>query len=816
MKRLSCLLIVLASGLVIFTNWSQAGTGGTRACHNSCTHDNGCFMRGDSGCGNCGFSPSWNPSCGAAGCGNVPGEDDGPPPCSPTNGSCNTGDSSSKPACDNGQVSQYTGAGASCGGSNPTCYSCLQCKEGSLSITKESCLAEGKKYIAHTYSNALTNITCGECVACDSNDTCQAHHEGYQDNITSCEQGYKLEQQTYTNDCGKTTTCGKCVKEEVDNCETAYGQDGYHMTITSCGSGQIIDKRPYTNSKGETSVCSKCRDCHDLYGQDFNYNVNSCPEGQRLIKNVFYNNSGDSLSCGKCEADNCNCADGYSTTACSSGQVKSYYVRSCDKATCYKCESCPPNKCDPSQGYFVSQAECEKPEIINGQTYTYQCSQKTYTTRCGSNASSLTCWSRTCTDSPTYCKELDKDCKEVATVFVTNHHVCQSGSDTAICGKCCTQIAAPWFQTVGGNLFAQDSINQKVGYDTDSVAKHEWTVDTPADFVNAYLARQAGRFSTTNIKAKTSGIPMVGTGTITNEDALAAGGGFTQRENKSTKASKVSATPQYRQENYQYFTELINYNGLHPCTELKGGEILGGTDGSKVCKTSTSATISDDYQIAAGEKQVVFVEGNLTIDLEDEEKIQVAEGGFLAFIVKGEIVITPQTGEEIITKVEGEENYRKNNNLLVEAGNPNHAGYDQQPQIEGVFIADGRINFQSFGEQTINQKGSNNAFAYNRPCDRKLTVAGVFAGWGTNYDKKGILMKRTFAGCVDQPLEFYDAKGGRLEIEKLSKGDFVNVIVNYPDYNELNPVLTFVYRPDLVLNTPSWLRQTVRFTQEVN
>jgi hypothetical protein len=66
-----------------------------------------------------------------------------------------------------------------------------------------------------------------------------------------------------------------------------------------------------------------------------------------------------------------------------------------------------------------------------------------------------------------------------------------------------------------------------------------------------------------------------------------------------------------------------------------------------VFETSGNLTVNGSWNILAGEAYVVFVPGNLTIDLSQSpvhEKITVVNGGFLAFIVRGNIIVSGVTG----------------------------------------------------------------------------------------------------------------------------------------------------------------------------
>lgn len=98
---------------------------------------------------------------------------------------------------------------------------------------------------------------------------------------------------------------------------------------------------------------------------------------------------------------------------------------------------------------------------------------------------------------------------------------------------------------------------------------------------------------------------------------------------------------------------------------------------AKVYYANNDMIIADNtWQISAGEKIAVLVRGNLDI----KAKISVAEGGFLAFAVQGDININPSINSE-----------------------------DGQGAIEGIYISDGEIDT---GRATT-----------------KLILEGTFVGW---------------------------------------------------------------------------------------
>lgn len=120
-----------------------------------------------------------------------------------------------------------------------------------------------------------------------------------------------------------------------------------------------------------------------------------------------------------------------------------------------------------------------------------------------------------------------------------------------------------------------------------------------------------------------------------------------------------------------------------------------------------SLTIGPDnaWHVPAGEQIIVFVQGDLIIDDTPNAQnrlITVESGGYLAFFVSGDIIITPHVGYT---------------HLLTDPNDPN------APVVEGVFVADGTVWTQS----------------YLTAPDRKFIGAGTFVGW------TGVHLQRSFA-----------------------------------------------------------------------
>jgi len=104
---------------------------------------------------------------------------------------------------------------------------------------------------------------------------------------------------------------------------------------------------------------------------------------------------------------------------------------------------------------------------------------------------------------------------------------------------------------------------------------------------------------------------------------------------------------------------------------------------------------------------IIFIDGNLTIS----ESISVDPGGFLAFIVTGNITISPNVGQADAASLEA--------------------------AVEGIFIADGQIIIQSDGDNDIP--------------DKKFVGEGSFIGWS------GVSLGRDYEGNLNNqnPVELF-------------------------------------------------------------
>lgn len=154
---------------------------------------------------------------------------------------------------------------------------------------------------------------------------------------------------------------------------------------------------------------------------------------------------------------------------------------------------------------------------------------------------------------------------------------------------------------------------------------------------------------------------------------------------------------------------------------------------------SGNLTIQTPWHVYSGEQYVVFVEGNLYLrdgDGGSDQLIQVDQGGFLAFIVSGNIIIDESLGNSILT--------------------------DTNANIEGVYIANGQITVESRG---IAGGG-----------DDRFIGEGTFVGWS------GINLYR----------DFDDGAGRDTENEDKPVEQFIyrpDFMVNLPEVLRSSPTI---------------------------
>lgn len=165
---------------------------------------------------------------------------------------------------------------------------------------------------------------------------------------------------------------------------------------------------------------------------------------------------------------------------------------------------------------------------------------------------------------------------------------------------------------------------------------------------------------------RSDGIPVTGGGVV----QVTSGANITSRTpNTYSINAALSVT-----ESYSYFYRLFSL-GSTPVDDFAST----ATDAQEPTVNKTAyfrqgdLTIQGRWDIGSTESYVIFVDGNLTITNPGgiAELVTVAEGGFLAFIVSGNVTIDESVGHPTTTDT---------------AGN-----------VEGIFIADGTLTIDTLG-----------------------------------------------------------------------------------------------------------------------
>lgn len=317
-----------------------------------------------------------------------------------------------------------------------------------------------------------------------------------------------------------------------------------------------------------------------------------------------------------------------------------------------------------------------------------------------------------------------------------------------------------WWQSRGGLVASIGDMESLTPFLSGAVSFN--CEDNPSycqPYLNSRAMNIPGDYLTTDPSA---GVPF------TNSNILEARSFVTQRP---TQAQAKTANTVAITEDFDYFRKLFkNDVQVYNTSANWGAQDFGNAEYTSegdtdlfVLSTEDSATPNLDLNllapinVTAGTKIIVFVEGNLNITgPSDTSLTNVATGGFLMFIVKGDIVIDENIGHSLDNKVSR-----------------------ITPVLEGVFLANDDIIIES--------KGSTSTAG---PADNKFVAEGSFIALNKTSDaNNGIELPRHF-----------DDNGDILQREK----------------NSFSPVEMFIFRPDFIVNTPEILRRPGLTWKEAN
>ncbi len=273
-----------------------------------------------------------------------------------------------------------------------------------------------------------------------------------------------------------------------------------------------------------------------------------------------------------------------------------------------------------------------------------------------------------------------------------------------------------WWQSMGGQIYAGQATGNAIASLIPITTCEASAICTPA------ISAQDNCVNNPDCEADvlTSGIAITGGGAIDSSDEIDNQTGYINERTSPTYVTGSITTKMV--ENYDYFYRHYSMGAAEanfPGSETDAEKPPALAEGDKPYMTTGNLSIDTHaWNVTTGEQIVIFVNGNLTIDDSTgiEQLITVEKGGFLAFIVSGDIIITPNVGNSDITST--------------------------TPNIEGVYITNGNINIGSRGEAAGG--------------DYTFVGSGTFVGWS------GINLSRDYsdgggrkAENNDKPVELF-------------------------------------------------------------
>ena len=291
-------------------------------------------------------------------------------------------------------------------------------------------------------------------------------------------------------------------------------------------------------------------------------------------------------------------------------------------------------------------------------------------------------WTCTCPSTCRYNVNLSSGSTQTANFYVSN-------------------VKQDWFQISNGDIHVENlsgdsaAISNQIPLSCSGSCKAYATIRDASDTID------------------TSGLISFGQGTVD----LSESQGLQYDQNASEDANDRLVQSSYFLNNsalrqgYDFFYRLAEFE-LNPSSDFSapGNNPSNVTKPSSPPLSASGAYYSDEdltidntsWQITSGESIVVFVDGNLTIDgsADATDLITVENGGYLAFIVSGNITFTDTVGVSDASSTD--------------------------TVVEGVFLADAGI--------TVAGTGSGG--------DLKFIGAGTFVGWN------GVSFNRSFGSSA--------------------------------------------------------------------
>lgn len=261
-----------------------------------------------------------------------------------------------------------------------------------------------------------------------------------------------------------------------------------------------------------------------------------------------------------------------------------------------------------------------------------------------------------------------------------------NGSDSYECacpGGCASSVSVPnenvnfyltlsvysnegWWQAQGGSVYAGNTSGVAI------LSKIPYNTCTDAPCIAAILTEDW--LATTG----SAGIGVTGGGNIDSTKDFGINQGYISQ--RTPQAFAIGTTTTKYKENYEFFHREYSLGLGTPSDDFSGSandavKPTSAPSGGKAAYFHQGdLTIRQRWTVSSSESIVVFVNGNLTIDDPSnnlDDLITVEPGGFLAFIVSGNITVRPDVGSNDL------------NNTT--------------PNLEGVYIANGTITIESRG-----------------------------------------------------------------------------------------------------------------------
>lgn len=482
------------------------------------------------------------------------------------------------------------------------------------------------------------------CTTCDKLVHCTPCYDG-----PSCSEYPENAQCNTICDPSKgSVQCG-CIESSVKNCCSPGGG------TNSCGDGSCNGSETCSNCESDCGVCVTMW-CGD----------GTCNNGETCSSCA-----GDCGSCNFCGdgtctgGENCSscpndCGACFIGPSCGDGLCNSSIGESCDNCSsdCGSCTSCGDGTCNGSENCSSCRTDC---------------------------GSCVSCGDGVCGGDEN-CNTCALDCGSCADPAFCGDETCDADESCATCEADCQSCAEneAWFQVSGGHIGSDNTGGSSVAI--QSKVTNEINCVAPA-CVRSLLSEDQSSTEGSD------GFAVAGSGTI---DA----NGFLNERGPNISSSNTNKT-RYN-ERYEFFYRNSGL-GLSPTNDFSGSEtdIQKPTyNANKIAYfQSGDVTLQSPWSVASGESYVIFIDGNLTLadgDGSSDQLIDVAPGGFLGFIVSGDITIASSLGNVTLTNT--------------------------TPNVEGVFIAD--------GEFTIESKGT------AAGGDDRIVLEGSYIGWsGVNLNR---------------------------------------------------------------------------------